>query len=310
MFLARLFLCNIELDLCAKVELLDPNSWANLIDCIFEQNDEVAKRLGLKDSCDIQVVQPLGGFIGSDLLAGLISEKVQHTRQTAILIDFGTNSEIALWTNGHFLVTSAAGGPAFEGGGISCGMHAMPGAIYKIEKNELGEFVFDTIGEQQPTGLCGSALVDALAIFVKDGLIAKNGRIKNGKDSLTIGKSGFYINSSDIDALQRAKSAIRAGIDTLCDIAALSADEIQKYYICGAFGEYIDSEHAQDIGLLPKISNAEIKICGNTALNGAQDMLVSDEAIRQSEHIRKNLTVVNLAGSSFFEDSFFKNLFF
>jgi uncharacterized 2Fe-2S/4Fe-4S cluster protein (DUF4445 family) len=225
-------------------------------------------------------------------------------------VDFGTNSEIALWDKNRFWVTSAAGGPAFEGSGISCGMPAVQGAIYKIEKKEQGGYRYFTVDDIKPVGLCGSGLVDALALALAQGKISKNGKIKDGLLKLELEGTDFSITSHDIDAIQRAKAAISAGIETLCHDADVPMKNIEEYYICGAFGKYLNTEHASLMGLLPDLAQKRVKICGNSALSGCQDMLVSKDALEAAQTIRNNLVVTNLGTSEFFEDSFFRRLFF
>jgi uncharacterized 2Fe-2S/4Fe-4S cluster protein (DUF4445 family) len=291
-------------------QLTNPETWALKVGCNIQDTASITKTLGLADSCELAIIQPLGGFVGSDLLAGVVSEKIYEKHKIAMLIDFGTNSEIALWDKNRFWVTSTAGGPAFEGGGISCGMPAIAGAIYKITVKERGEYEYHTIDDAPAIGLCGSGLVDALAILLQEGHIAKNGRIKDGSKKLTLPKSQFFITSGDIDAIQRAKAAIAAGIETLCHDAGVDIASVQEYYISGAFGKYINTSHATAIGLLPDLSQKSVKTCGNSALNGCQDMLTSQDALNEAEKIREILTLTNLGTNEFFEDSFFKRLFF
>lgn len=291
-------------------QLINPQTWALKATCNIDDQAETANLIGLSRDCEISIIQPLGGFVGSDLLAGLVSERINERQKTALLVDFGTNSEIALWDKNRFWATSAAGGPAFEGGGISCGVPAVSGAIYKITPTQNNSYEYHTIENTEALGLCGSGLVDALAIFLESGVISKNGRIKDGSRKIELPQSRFFLSSGDIDMLQRAKAAIGAGIETLCHDAGVLIENIDEYYICGAFGKYIDTKHATAIGLLPNMSHKTVKICGNSALNGCQDMLVSQEALDASEKIRGLLTVTNLGTNEFFEDSFFRHLFF
>ncbi len=291
-------------------QLINPETWALKAQCTIKNSSIFTKSLALAQECEISIIQPLGGFVGSDLLAGLISERMSEKQAAALLIDFGTNSEIALWDKNRFWVTSAAGGPAFEGSGISCGMPAVQGAIYKVEKEEQGGYRYFVIDDAEPVGLCGSGLVDALALALAQGKITKNGKIKDGSAKIELEGSGFAVTSHDIDAIQRAKAAISAGIETLCHDAGVPIENIEEYYICGAFGKYLNTAHASLIGLLPDLTHKKVKICGNSALSGCQDMLVSKDALDAAQTIRNNLTVTNLGTSEFFEDSFFRRLFF
>jgi uncharacterized 2Fe-2S/4Fe-4S cluster protein (DUF4445 family) len=171
--------------------LLRPDSWMREFEC--KPGNKTAWNLtwGLDPRASINVVQPLAGFVGSDLMAGVLATGLTRKPAGALLIDFGTNSEMALWDGERIWVTSAAGGPAFEGGMIRCGMPAEPGAIYKIipEASSPG-FRCQVIGGGPPKGICGSGLVDIMAYLLEAGLLKGNGRFSPG-----VGEEGFVLSN-------------------------------------------------------------------------------------------------------------------
>jgi len=136
--------------------------------------------MGLSGQVIIRFIPPLGGFIGSDLLAGIIATDLLGQPANSLLIDFGTNSEMALWDGEKLRVTSAAGGPAFEGCGISCGMSGETGAVYRLESGQGQSFKLGVIGNGGPVGVCGSGLVDAIAWLRRNDSLDKLGRYRNG----------------------------------------------------------------------------------------------------------------------------------
>ena len=149
--------------------LLLPDSWTLPFDLNPDYAKAWADAIGLSPQAAVEVVSPLAGFVGSDLLAGVVATRLTD-QPGSLLIDFGTNSEMALWDGGTLWVTSAAGGPAFESCGMQCGMPAEPGAIYRVDRQEgSGEMDFQVIGGGEAKGLCGSGLVDLIALLCARG---------------------------------------------------------------------------------------------------------------------------------------------
>ncbi len=157
-------------------QLVQPSHWTKAIDCLPGHTDAWAAAWGIHPGAGINVVPPLAGFVGSDLLAGVVTTGLTESGAGCLLIDFGANSEIALWDGQALWVTSAAGGPAFEGSGIDCGLPAEPGAIYRVNLQQDGMLDFDVIGGGQARGICGSGLVDLIANLVHTGRLTNMGR--------------------------------------------------------------------------------------------------------------------------------------
>lgn len=301
------------LALLGKVEarrLLDPRSWGGPLPLrrmpVAEWRDDWL----LHPSARIDAVAPLGGFVGSDLLAGLVATRFRRQPPPALYIDFGTNSEIALWNGSRLLVTSAAGGPAFEGDGPGLAVPAQPGAVYRIEAAEGGGVVGHTIGGEPATGLCGSALVDLLAVLRRQGELSAEGKLRRaGGYRFRVGAAEFALGNPQVDALQRAKGAVAAGVAALCERLAVRPGELRHVSLAGEFGRFLDVGHAAEIGLLPALAPDRVEAEGNAALAGCADILLSQEAEEEGEACRAAAELLNLTGDDRFPDRFLAGLY-
>ncbi len=289
--------------------MLDPAAWVERIECSLEEPAAMAEAWSLAPSASIELVQPVGGFVGSDLLTGVIHCRSTEAREPALLIDFGTNSEIALWDGERLWATAAAGGPAFEATGIGCGVPAEPGAIHRFSRSPDGAWIAEVLESTAPRGICGSGLIDALALLRAGGDVDERGRPAREPLTVAAGAAEFGICKSDVDKLQRAKAAVAAGVEVLRRRAGLRLDRIAAVQVAGAFGEHLDVENAQRIGLLPPIDAGRVRLVGNTALHGALDLLLSDAAEAALARVRRRTTLVNLSMEEDFEELFVDHLF-
>ncbi|NTV13584.1 MAG: ATP-binding protein [Desulfobulbaceae bacterium] len=292
--------------------LLIPDNWTKSFTCQPPPGDTLARELGLAATARIEIIQPLAGFVGSDLLAGLIATRLTGSSDPALLIDFGTNSEIALWDGHRLWISSAAGGPAFEGCGISCGCPAEAGAIFRVCRTEgTGTFSCEVLAGGSPQGLCGSGLIDLVALLAAEGLLKRNGRFGPGITlegfPLAVGSARFYLRQADIDVLQRAKAAVAAGTACLLRAAGMRPGDLSRLCVGGAFGEYLQIASAQAIGLLPEIAPERIELCGNTALAGCEELLLNPTTALSPGQEKSN--AINLALAPEFENLFIKNLY-
>jgi uncharacterized 2Fe-2S/4Fe-4S cluster protein (DUF4445 family) len=298
--------------------LLLPDHWLREIDCRLEESAEWRVAWGLTADTVVELAPPLAGFVGSDLMAGVLATGLTKGVAGAMLIDFGTNSEMALWDGARLWVTSAAGGPAFEGCGISCGMPAAPGAIYRATMVGTGAgtgagFVCQVLGGGQAQGLCGSGLVDCVAALVRSGALKPNGRFAQavgGQGFMVTGaREGITVQGQDIDALQRAKAAIGAGMQCLLAQAGMGLSDLKRLCVCGAFGRHLDLKNAQEIGLLPVMPAAAIELCANTALLGCEGMLLATEGPAVLAPLCNQSRSINLSLVPGFDDLFIENLY-
>jgi len=293
--------------------LVKPSSWMKYIEC---RPDDTSSLIDLWNICPnavIDVIQPLAGFVGSDLLAGLLTVGANDDQSKYLFVDFGTNSEIALWNGDRLWTTSASGGPAFEGTGISCGMPAEPGAIFHVDLNETEKPQLSVIPGKEASGICGSGMVDLIADLIKISVLNKFGSFISAFDpkGFLIKTEGrdLYLTKRDIDIFQRAKSAVCSGIQLLMHKAGVKVSDLDSLYIGGSFGYLLNIEKAQSIGLLPRIDLSKVKLCGNSALAGCELLLLSSSFQEQLNELVCKAEFINLSQSSDFEEYFFNNLF-
>jgi uncharacterized 2Fe-2S/4Fe-4S cluster protein (DUF4445 family) len=251
----------------------------------------------LPASCRIRFLQCVGGYVGSDLLAGVVACGMDRNSEITALVDLGTNAEIALGNRDRILCASTAAGPAFEGGEIRRGMRACTGAISSVTVVD-GKPHASVIGAVAPRGICGSGLVDAVAAGLELGMILSSGRLRGGMDFFRIaGDIGLY--QRDIRQLQLAKGAIACGFQLLLKRLGASAGQVKSVFLAGAFGNYVRAESAVRIGLLPGMAAGRLAPSGNTALRGAKLILSQppDREMPRLEHVA-------LASEPDFENAF------
>ena len=245
------------------------------------------------------VTHPLLGDITCAVLAAGMCER----DEISLLCDIGTNGELALWKNGTLYVTSTAAGPAFEGAGIVCGCGSIDGAIDRVWVED-GALRIHTLGDQPPVGLCGSGVIDAVAA----GLETED--IDGAMDEPLILGGDVALHPKDVRAVQLAKAAVAAGIDTLLELSHTAPREIQTMYIAGGFGTHLSLESAAAIGLLPGELCDRAIILGNAALRGAALSLTNPAARKKLGTIATRATHVNLGGDSRFSAHYIDRMIF
>lgn len=248
----------------------------------------------------------MDAFVGADITAAVLASGMCRSGQTALLCDIGTNGELVLWKNGTLYVTSTAAGPALEGAQITCGCRSVPGAIDKVWQ-ENGKIRFRTVGELPAVGICGSGLIDAIAVFLDTGDIDETGAME--EDRLNLGDT-VALYPKDIRNVQLAKAAIAAGIETLLEQAGIGAEDVQRLYLAGNFGSHLDIGSAVKIGLVPGKLRDRVVILGNAALEGAAMMLRQEELRQEAKQIAGCAVPVNLGGNPSFNERFIENMLF
>ncbi|MBQ9748765.1 MAG: DUF4445 domain-containing protein [Clostridia bacterium] len=262
----------------------------------------------------------VASYVGGDILCGVIATGLDHTEKNVIYLDIGTNGEIGLATKDGLRFCSAAAGPAFEGAHIACGMPGMAGAVSAICRE--GETIrFETVGGGEPVGICGSGILDGVAVMLDAGLLDETGCIDEDADSLYIledeeGDACFslhehvYLTGRDIREVQLAKAAIAAGIRTLLHEASLEAREIDALVLAGGFGAHIRPESACRIGLIPEIPPDKIVSVGNTAGAGAVMLLLGREPREVAERILARSQYTELSLNAFFMEAYIEEMEF
>ncbi len=250
----------------------------------------------LSPGCGIRFERCLGGFVGSDILAGILATGISRGGDLLALVDLGTNGEIAIGNRDGVVCASTAAGPAFEAGSISMGMRASTGAISRVSLDH-GVMLATVIGDVEARGICGSGLVDVVAAGLRCGAILSSGRVADGTKLFPV-KAPVVIYQADIRELQLAKAAIASGIKLLLKHLGADAGSLRNIYLAGAFGNYVQAESAIAIGLIEE-PIARIHASGNTALRGAKILLLSagEPALPKIEHI-------SLAADPGFQDEF------
>jgi uncharacterized 2Fe-2S/4Fe-4S cluster protein (DUF4445 family) len=256
----------------------------------------------LPPSCRIRFLPCLGGFVGSDTLAGIAAVNLTRGDRLSALIDLGTNGEIAVGNRSRILCASTAAGPAFEAGAIRMGMRAARGAISHVFLRD-GALECHVIGDVQPRGICGSGLVDAVAAGLEMGAILPGGGLAPGMREFRL-DGPVTLAQSDIRELQLAKAAIASGMRLLLRHWGATHDDVAAVHLAGAFGNYVRFESALRVGLL-EIAPCKIAAAGNTALRGAKMMLLSP-AFRPAAPIEH----IPLACEPQFQDLFIQCLAF
>ncbi len=247
----------------------------------------------------------ISAFVGADTTCAILATDLTK-RNNALLVDIGTNGEIALYHGGQLTGTSTAAGPAFEGFGISCGMRGERGAIDKVMLIN-GELYPHVIGGGTPKGICGSGLVDAVACMLDSEVLDESGFLE--EDPYPIGE-GVSLKGQDIRALQLAKSAICAGIMTLLGEKGLAPTDIQALFIAGGFGNYLNTRNAKRIGLLPNEPAMTPQAVGNAALGGAAMLLLNRELRQVAAQTASKATVLALSTNKKFADYYMMGMLF
>jgi uncharacterized 2Fe-2S/4Fe-4S cluster protein (DUF4445 family) len=249
----------------------------------------------------------LGGFVGSDILAGLLATRLPEGEAPAALIDLGTNGEIVIGNRQRMLCASTAAGPAFEGARISMGMRASTGAIAEVSARD-GQFHCRVLGRVEPRGICGSGLVDAIAAGLELGRIQANGRLANGSAMPLSGT--VVVTQKDVRELQLAKGAIAAGFRILLRQLGIQAEDLSRIYLAGAFGNYVSRASARRIGLL-SLPPERVEAAGNTALRGAKLALFAlDQSGGAYDSLRQIVKHVSVSDDEQFQDVFVEEMGF
>ena len=246
----------------------------------------------------------MNAFVGADISCAVLASGMCR-EQTSLLCDIGTNGEIALWKDGTLFVTSTAAGPAFEGALISCGCSSIPGAIDKVWAED-GEIRVHTIGDVPAVGICGSGLIDAVAVLLQEERMDETGALD--KD-VTLAP-GVTLLQKDIRALQLAKAAIAAGIQTLLDGSGTDCSDIESFYLAGGFGSHLNIASAAAIGLIPEELADKAKVIGNAALAGASRLLLDPAALAGIRTIAQNSRHYNLGGNPVFNANYMEQMLF
>lgn len=264
--------------------------------------------LPLWEGAECFIVPNIAGFVGSDTVACVLATAMDSRETMTLLVDIGTNAEMVLG-NGHTMVAcSAAAGPALEGAGIRFGMRGQAGAIDHVWLQD-GQLKCSVIGGGRAEGICGSGLIDAVAVALEQGMLNARGKILTGDGLLRLTETVF-LDQEDIRQVQLAKGAIAAGITLMAQRMGVSLADIERVYLAGAFGTYMDPKSACRIGLLPEELAQKITAVGNAAGSGAKLLAADPAALSHAQRIVERTQALELSALPEFPRTFAKNMRF
>lgn len=292
-------------------------------------------KLSINPQSPVYTVPCVASYVGGDIVAGVLASKMHRNPEIALFMDIGTNGEIAIGNNEWLMTAACSMGPCFEGSGIRCGMRATSGAIESVIINpENHEPIISVIGGGSPVGICGSGMIDAISEMFLRGVIDRKGRfvkgmtkrIREGEEGLefvfynrgqTLLKahtpqlpySDIVLTEVDVENVIRAKAALYAGIKTILAEVSLSMEAVERVYIAGGFGNYINVEKAIVLGMLPDIPKDKFVFMGNTSIIGAYLCLLSGELRKEAEDIASKMTYIELSVYRNFMDEYMSALF-
>ncbi len=287
-----------------------------------------AQQIGLATAEGAHVYMPpnIAGYVGADHISMQAAVGIWETTGTTLALDIGTNTEVTLACHGHRYCCSCASGPAFEGAHIGPGMRAAPGAIERVQWVE-GKLLIKTIADRPPAGICGSGILDSIAVMLADGALNERGALiashrlvvedKDGKPAFVLvpteesaNQRPISIDRKDVAEIQLAKAAIRAGIEILLREAGIKADQLEQFIVAGAFGAYIDVGSAIRVGMFPDLPHHRFRQVGNAAGMGAVLLLLSKKARQQAALAAQAINYIELTTYAAFQNEYIGQMTF
>ncbi len=289
--------------------------------------------LFINENAKLQLLPNIAGFVGADTAGVLLATAFDEIGELTLAIDIGTNGEMVMGDKDRMIACSTAAGPAFEGAKIECGMRGKSGAIDHIRLNDDLELECHVIDDVKAEGICGSGLMDAVAVCLENGIIDDGGKlfdieksglenvpdaVKANADRITTVNSGraimledgIFLSQKDIREVQLAKGAIAAGIELMADRLGIKTDDIRHVLIAGAFGNYMDLHSACAIGMIPPELEDKIEMIGNAAGEGSKIATLNYDEYRRVQNITERVEFLELATHPDFQDTFVDNLMF
>jgi len=260
----------------------------------------VSEAMELGGDCRVRILPNIAGFVGGDTVGCMVATRFDTLEELTLLIDIGTNGEMVLGNRHRRIACSTAAGPAFEGAKISCGMRGAKGAVDHVWLAN-GEVQYHVIDDAAPEGLCGSGLLDLVAVLLDTEILDESGYLEGKEYRLC---ENVVLTQKDIREVQLAKAAIRAGIELLAEKLGVHVEDIRKVYLAGAFGNYLNPASACRIGMIPPALLDRIIPIGNAAGEGAKLCALSREEFGYSQHLAKEAEFLELASLPQFQDCY------
>ncbi|TVR55677.1 MAG: DUF4445 domain-containing protein [Spirochaetaceae bacterium] len=309
-----------------------------MTDAIVVRGSEIG--IDVSSGFRVHVLPAISAYIGSDIIAGVTASRLFRSKRLTLFIDIGTNGEIVLGNKTRLLACSTAAGPAFEGATIRCGCGGIAGAVASFSRRRATT-QYATIANEAPVGICGAGVVDVLRVLLDDGVVDETGRMLPVDEALetvpsdartlyekritTIDAAPAFIvvpadettsgepivfTQGDAREVQLAKAAIAAGVDTLLDEWGVGPEALDRVYLAGGFGSFIDIGAAARLGLIPRESERKTRSLGNAAGTGAAAYLVSDAARVDVEKVRAATQYIELSSSMKFMEAYVERMAF
>ena len=286
-----------------------------------------ADELGLRihPRATVTAMPGVASYVGGDIVADVLAAGMDTTTELSMLIDAGTNGETVIGNRDFLICCACSAGPAFEGGGISSGMRAARGAVQRVELTDAGELACATIGGTPARGICGSGLIDLLATMLRAGYVDRSGRLRADAPLVREGPAGLEIlvvpavetatgrdvtvTNADLETLLRSKAAVYAGAALLARRLGVEMTDLERVFVAGGFGTYLDVANAIQIGFLPDVPVERITFIGNGSVTGAKMALLSYEALRRADDVAARMTYRELSVDEAFMDEYVAALF-
>jgi uncharacterized 2Fe-2S/4Fe-4S cluster protein (DUF4445 family) len=281
--------------------------------------------LAINPQAPVYTMPCVASYVGGDIVSGVMASGLHRKEELALFMDIGTNGEVAIGNNEWIVTAACSAGPCFEGSGIRHGMRATAGAIEAIKIDPVTfEPALRIIGEgTKPVGICGSGMIDAISELYLTGAIDQRGafatdkgikRIREGSDGM---EYVFYeddtttvsLTGPDIDNLLRAKAAIYAGVSLLLKEVGLTMDAVERVYIAGGFGNYLNVERSVTLGMLPDLPPERYKFIGNSSVTGAYLGLLSGKLRAEAESVASMMTYLELSVTPGYMDEYMSAMF-
>ena len=261
-------------------------------------------KLPMHPDAEIYGLPLIGSHVGADAAACLLATGMADRSEISVLMDIGTNTELIMGNRDRIIAASCPAGPAFEGGGVLCGMPALDGAVERVMLTDDGEVRVEIIGDARPQGICGSGLVDVLSELRRTDRMNAQGRFVDPHGRFTVCSPDVVVSEADVNELAQAKGANVAGLRILADVFGIELSQIDRFYLAGGFALHLDVQAAKRIGLIPALDDDRIVRVGNAALEGAAHVLLSQNAREELERMVRRVEHIELETHPNFFDFF------
>lgn len=262
--------------------------------------------LDIDESARVICMPSVSSYVGGDITSDIVDSGMDRAEGLSLLIDVGTNGEVALGNKDMIMCCSSSAGPAFEGSQMTSGMLAKPGAIDSV-RIENGKISYTVIGNEKPKGICGSAVIDLVAQLFRNGYVDKRGNLteKSGaKDGVFTITDNIVMTQSEISNVIMTKAAIYSATRSMVRNLGVEFGDLEKIYIAGGFGNFINMDSAINIGLFPDVDRSKYEYLGNASLAGAKEALLSKGFRDRIDELFPKMTYVDLSSDPIFYDEY------